>query len=515
MAVTNRSPFLGSNGRFVLGLVAAFFLCNLWAVLGHALWRDEWHVWLTTYDSSSLRSMYEHCAHAGRPLGWYFLAWLVVQLGFYPLGLKLFHVLVSTLCIFVFARYSPFTRMQKVLFAFSYYPFYEYGTIMRDYAFEMLLLFVTCIVFAAPRRRPILFGCMLALLFQTHSMGILLGLALGAAYLFDLWWRGDPRSSRLPVAAIACGMGIAIVSLVLAYIVMRPAYPDWVYLGPPPPESSWLARAAVTMGYLWRSFCPIPFQGHWNSNLLDAWPWLQSGLGCAVVVSLMLLLAKRPTALVFYAASIAALVTLYCQMGALYCPNAMRYHGHFFMALVAAFWLAASTRAGENSRTALRTILDCERFRPALLTGVLSVHVVVAAIAVAQEQVIPFSGSREAARIIQAAFPPDVPVIGDCDYTLASVQGYLQRPVYYACRREYCNYFKLDDKRSCAPLPPEVLSRILADFVAHEKREVALVVNYPLRVSSDRIELVATINDSIAATEVFMIFRVKPPVPGL
>ena len=498
---------------FALGLAAIFFLLNLWAVLNHAMWRDEWHVWQITRFSPSLHELFQHCAHFGRPMGWYLLAWTVGKLGFYPWGLKVFHVLISTACIYLVSRYSPFTRLQKILFAFGYFPFYEYGTILRDYAFELLLIVAACAVLSAPRRRPILFGVVLALLFQTTSYGIVIGIALGAAYLFDTWWNHAVEVERAPLWTFVFGGGIAIMSLLTAYWAMKPQVDPVLLLNDAVPKGTVLDRLPVSVAYLWRGYCPVPFQGAWNSNLLDSWPRIQVALALILFVAVLLLFLRRPTALVFFLLGTLAIVGYICTLPL----NNVRYHGHYFIILIASCWISQCTRPSRAGQ-----ILDWPPFaawrnqQSAFLVAVLCVHLIVSVIAVVQEQVIPFSGSREAAKIIRQKAPPGIPIIGDCDSAVGAVAAYLDRPAYIAWRREYYPFTDNPDPirrpgRGLTPMPPAELSESLRGFLAAEKRDVVLVVNYPLSIPQDNkdIQLLGVVNRSINADEQYLIFLVK------
>ena len=140
------------------------------------------------------------------------------------------------------------------------------------------------------------------------------------------------------------------------------------------------------------------------------------------------------------------------------------------------------------------------------------------AVPVVQEQAIPFSGGREAAEIIRQKAPPGVPIIGDCDYCLGNIAGHLNCPVYIAWRGEFgtpVTFNPADPKRipggrGMVPMRPDELAKVLQDFLAMEKRDVVLVVNYPLSVSPDsNIRLLGVANRSLTGDEQYMVFLVK------
>lgn len=487
------------SDNFSIGLTAAFFILNLISVLNHAMWRDEWHVWLIAHYSESLGAMINAISHSGRPAGWYIVAWLVCKMGFYPVGLKVFHVLISTTSVYLLARYSPFTRIQKVLFAFGYFPFYEFGTIMRDYACEVLLLTIAVVLFTQPRPRLLAMGITLALLFQTTVFGIVIGFALGIAYVYDLWWN-RPAPDRPPVRALLVGLSLPVLSAAIAVWVMKPPTDTLLLLGPTPYENRALSSRLVEgFSFIWRAYCPLAFRGFWNTNILDTWPALQFTFAVALFAAVSLFLVSRRTALLFFLFATLATVAFFGHFP----RDAYRYTGHYFVILILSCWL--------YYRTADRPVtgkLDWwQRQLPAFLVAVLGVHVIAAALASVQEQVIPFSGSREAAEIIEQR-APGLPVVGDCDFAVAPVAGYLQRPIWIASREEYSTFLKDDDKRKLNPMAPQDLARRVNEFMAKVNSDVVLVVNYQLGFSSENLRMIGAANHSLT-DEQYLIYLVR------
>ncbi len=329
--------------RFAIGLAVAFFVLNLTSVLRHAMWRDEWYVWLFVRYRPSLADLIHEIWHTGRPVGWYVCCWFVNLFGGYPLNLKVMHVLISTGTVYLVARYSPFTRFQKALFALSYYPFYEFGTILRDYDAELFLIVLAVVFFTASRRRPVAFGLTLAVLFQINAFGILIGSALGLAYVFDLWWNRAAKEERLPIRDILIGMTIAAVSLGIACWVMQTPKDTKYLLGvfPYTPLSS---RLFYGVECVWRACFPIPFEGVWNSNFLDPWPGLEFALGAILIVAVASLLLRRPTAMLFYGVGILATIAFLCYLALVANINQIRYQGHFFVIVLLAIWLSRHGR---------------------------------------------------------------------------------------------------------------------------------------------------------------------------
>jgi hypothetical protein len=123
--------------------------------------------------------------------------------------------------------------------------------------------------------------------------------------------------------------------------------------------------------------------------------------------------------------------------------------------------------------------------------------------------VIPFSGCLEAAEIIQQKASPDMPIVGDRNWAAAAVGAYLDRAIYYPARGEYGTFSHQDAKTRLAPVPPEVLTQSIRDVMAASKSDVILLVDYPLSLGGDQVELLGAVNRCVIPDEQFMVFRVK------
>ena len=170
-------------GAFAIGLGVVFFAVDLWGILHHVMWRDEWYGWLASRYVPTFGELNELRGHQGWPIGWTVCTWLVCQCGGFPWGPKVFQATVASGSVYLLARFSRLPRIQVVLLAFSYFLWYEYGTIMRDYGCEVFLIMAACALFTSHRRRPIALGVTFALLFLMQPFGTPIGVLIGGTYL--------------------------------------------------------------------------------------------------------------------------------------------------------------------------------------------------------------------------------------------------------------------------------------------------------------------------------------------
>ena len=194
-------------------LAALFFGLGFIAQLHHEMWRDELQAWSIALASPSLRDLLGNITYEGHPAFWYLLLYALTRCSDNPFLMQVFHLSVATAGIYVFARFAPFTRVQKLYFAFGYFPLYEYGVISRSYVLGVVGLFAFCAWHQRVREGALAPALILALVANTSVYGAMMALAFGLVAVFDLLTTSErPRASRasaLSVYVLVIGLGIA------------------------------------------------------------------------------------------------------------------------------------------------------------------------------------------------------------------------------------------------------------------------------------------------------------------
>ena len=114
-----------ANKYLTLALTVLFFTLTCFSVWHHEIWLDEAHHYLLAKDSSSPFDILANARSYGHPMLWNFM---VHYLGMVAPGIfaaQLLHCLLATACIWLIARFSPFTVFEKAMIAFSYFFAYE------------------------------------------------------------------------------------------------------------------------------------------------------------------------------------------------------------------------------------------------------------------------------------------------------------------------------------------------------------------------------------------------------
>jgi hypothetical protein len=497
------------EARFAIAVAVTFFCVNLFFALRHVMWRDEWMPLVSAQFTGSYSEFFEVVRYIGR-IGFFTFCWSLVKIGGGYLPFKLAIVLISTIGVYLLCRYSPLSRLQKCLFAFGYYPLYEYGTILRDYSIIFALSIACCVILCSSKWRPLLFSVVVALLFQTNPFGLALGCALALTFVFDAWRRGLLMVATFKQPRLWVGAAIVMASFVAALVTMIPP-PDVavIVLGQSLRTDSHLIRLGESLAFPLRAWLPVPLFASWNSHILDPWPWLQVLLSLGGAVLIASVVAPSRTALFLFLSGMFGLGMLLCHL-----PwTALRYHGPYFVLALLSYWVFLREASRGQLRPSWPGWPGWLRANSGMgLTAVLTVHVVVAAIFLMQEQVIPFSGSREAARIIREHGGPDAVVVGDPDYPMISLTGYLGKEIYIASRGELGSFTKVDLKRRAVPLSPEELAQAVGQVVSRSKRDVILVTTYQLAVPPEVGRLLGVARGS--TDETYMIYNIFAAAAG-
>lgn len=127
--------------------ILTFALLGLAAILNHSMWRDELNVWMVARDSHSLSELYTNVITEGHPILWYILLYIVKYIVNAPVAMQLLHWTLGNIVVLLLWRFSPFSTLEKALFTFGYFPFYEYYVISRNYTLVLLLIFIFCAIY--------------------------------------------------------------------------------------------------------------------------------------------------------------------------------------------------------------------------------------------------------------------------------------------------------------------------------------------------------------------------------
>jgi hypothetical protein len=507
---------------FLVAAVLGFFFLGLILLLRHEMWQDEWQAWLIARESLSLSELFRNLRYEGHPGLWHLGLYLVSRVTPNPLGMQLLHLLVATASVYVFLRYSPFTRLQRILFILGYFPFYEYSVISRNYGLGVLGLFLYCAVFCRTQpRNYLLLGLVLFFLCQTNVYGLMLAMVLGVILLWAAFRDGAAGTWRAGAASVLVllGIGLSVLQLV------------------PPPDSGFavgwkldldLPHLAQTLAAIWKSYVPLPAPDYhfWGTNFVSDPRW-QALLSLILLAFGLLLFLRRPLPLFLYAVgTLGILVFTYVKY-----PGSLRHHGHLYLLFIASLWLSLEfplTRIAERASVPanlgsghggplhyfsrlLKTLADfCRAHRDQALTVLLGAHLLAGVWAASLDLLYPFSAGQEAARYIQQHRLDRLPIVGHADDAASSVAGYLGCRLYYPASRGLGSFVVWNRERKTELKTGELLAQA-RELSRRSRQDALLLLNYELPPGEFPVIPIKKFTRSLVPAENYYLYLAPAP----
>jgi hypothetical protein len=484
------------RNRFAAAVTCAFAVACGLGMHRHEMWRDELQAWLLAAGSGSLPELFHNLRYEGHPALWHLLLFAVSRVTHALWAMQVLHLAIAAAAVFLFARNAPFSRRARALFAFGYFPLFEYGVISRSYSLGLLL--VLAFASLAPRRLSrgyLSLGIVLALLANANAYGWLLAAVLAGGLFVEALTRAEVRQ------AVAARLGETLLSLgiwaagaLLGVLQMLP--PDD---GGFAARSSWSfawdsRKLLLTLASVAQAYLPLPNVGAeavWNSLLLWRLPVQVSVLlGVAAVAGLAFHLRRSRLALAAYLGG--TLILLAFAYGFYF--GWLRHHGHHFVLAVGCLWLA---RRDEESAP--------RRDLPLVLW--LTVQTIAGLTLWGLDLMLPFSNAKAVARLLADA---PLPAAVSPDYLGTPVSGYLGRPLYNLETLRPVTFVLWNTERA-RPFDAEAFCRHLGKLAASDPRGAIWVTAFRPPPCPLRMDLVTMFQQSLERDERYLVFRVRPP----
>jgi hypothetical protein len=493
------------TSAFVISLVLIFASVSAINILNHEMWRDELQSWLTAKNSSSLVSLFHNTRYDGHPMLWCVCLHFLSRLTDQPIIMQMFHLLIATATIYIFARFSPFTRLQKILFAFGYFPLYEYAAISRDYALGVFFFFGFCSVFPARIKNYFVPFCFLSLLTQTNVYGLIIAILCGSILIYEYFIQDYPRGPLINrKMQLVISLSIFILGIFCSILQLIPPSDSGYAVG-------WSLSLHVrsilnTATTLWTSYIPIPKLDYhfWNTNILTSQP-LKVFLSFIVLSLSLLSLVKKPIPFFFYfLGTISILAFTHIKYFGF-----LRHHGHLFIIFIASLWISNNYPDREFKRRFFNNLSNLfHKNRSIFIALILSAHVMASVFACVMDWVHPFSASKEVATYIKDKGMDNLPMLGYIDFSVSAVAGHLNRGVYYPSRDEFGSFIIFDRKAYKVLSEEEILKRA-RELIAQRRCDLLLILTFKLKSPTDDILMLKEFDESIVEDETFVLYRMR------
>ncbi len=497
----HRSKF-GGGSLWCVAAVLAFSVSTILTVLQHVMWRDEFQAWLIAKNSNSLIELFDNLHYESGPALWHICLYLLKNVIDDPLIMQLFHAMIATAVAYIFIKYSPFSSWKKILFIFGYFPFYEYAVISRNYSLGILFTFVFCALYPFRKKSYLPLSLCLFFLFQTNLHSFLVGVCLLAFLIADYLMDRNTGSARLRKDIVFSAL-IIVVGIVIALVRTIPPIDSGGNAAGPWETHFNYVLFKKTIATIWDSYIPIPKIGFWNFNILDDYLKYRVLLSGFIFLGCCLLFLRTPMILGLFLISSGGLMAFFYFKYLGY----LRHFGQLYIVFIACLWLSAYYNP-VSLRNRPKFLEYVSKYRGHFIVGILISQTIAGVIAVATEWYLPFSASKEVAMYIKKNHLDDRLIVGDKDWAIIPVAGYLNKEVYYP-KTDRMGTFIVWDSAARKKVSEEMVLEKATELSRKDEKKVLLILNYQVPLNLDGLQGIGQFTDSIVRDERYYLYVIR------
>ena len=159
-----------------------FSIITSLVLFNHEMWRDEIQAWLLARDSSNILNLLNNLKYEGHTPLWHLLLFPLTKFQLSISSMQFLSWIIGVLTALIILFISPFGRLEKILFIFGYYFFYEYVILSRNYGISLLLLFLSLHFFS--NKKIFLSSIFLSFAALCNVFSLILSSVLGLYFLY-------------------------------------------------------------------------------------------------------------------------------------------------------------------------------------------------------------------------------------------------------------------------------------------------------------------------------------------
>lgn len=200
--------------KIYVAVTIAYFVINLFLIFRHEAWRDESQAW-TMARNLSLPELFRTLPSEGHPCLWFVFIMPFAKLGLSFYGFSLISLGVMTIAAYLLLKYGPFSVAVKIAVLFSSIFLYYNPVVSRIYSLIALIVILLALLYKDRTNKPILYGILVNLLFQSHV--VVFGLAIGLTIDLFIEYLNNKRNRRLLLS-----LGIILFSFICTVLEIMP-----------------------------------------------------------------------------------------------------------------------------------------------------------------------------------------------------------------------------------------------------------------------------------------------------
>ena len=477
-----------ANFKTAIICTLIFFLIQLIGIFHHEPWMDELQAFQIAMNSHSLSSLFYNMRYEGHPAGWHLILYLITCFTNNIFYMQLVHIIIASAAIFILFSYAPFSLVEKIFLALSYFLFYEFAQISRCYVLSTFSVISICAVIGEkyykrklsdqPAFQPSLFyllSFLLLLLANSALLGLVISGALGFYFLWVIW---NEKTAILSDKRLKTSFGLSILIVLFGWAVSAiQIMPREDYGGNSLiPMGFDLSRTGVVITQLLLAYFPFPKLGKvqcWSTYIIL--PDTAKTLVFPTIIvftAIALILVKKPKLLFFYCMATIGISLIFLYVHVI----SPHYFGHHFIVLLACLWLERYVSPNPNIMIVIRDSFIA-KLKKISFYVIMTVQVLAGLYMYCMDLIYPFSNCKQTGEYITNTHLNRYPLMGGIDFYIVPLSYYVNKPIYDIDRDDTLRYIIWDKKRMCDLQPAQFFNRMVTQ-VNKSKNDTALLCLY-------------------------------------
>ena len=425
-------------------VTAIFLTLSILLIWRHEFWRDEIYSWHLGSESLDLKRFVSNMrTGAGHPYLWftmlYFISHFITQ---NPESMKILHLVISTISVFLILKYAPFNKIIKVMLVFGYFFFYEYSIISRNYALGVLCIVIFCILYKNKYKNILPITIVLFFMGQANLYSFIISIALFLMLIIELITERKLIKNNIKKVNIVLLIVIVFAGIFFLYLqIGEQALPSLsnttasLLTNRSPEENSFAFRSTIES--IIKTYIHIPqfILSFWESNIiiyfLSKFNILWMLIFTVVLFIIPFFIVKRKCILLYIIGFIGIILSNF-YINRFY----VRHFGNLFLLFIACIWISNIDKGDKyliNTKGNFNKI-----FQSTFLIIILISSLIASSVAFYFDWKYPFSNGKYVAEYIEENFDKDnMVIVGYKDYSAETFAGYLNKDVYYPNSRDF------------------------------------------------------------------------------
>ncbi len=497
-------------------ILISFIILSLFGIFVHEMSETEMQNWVVAAESNTLQNFWYNMRYEPHPFLWHTVLFFISKIFHHYLAGQLLHLIINAAAIFLIFKYSPFPKKYNWIFAFGYFPFYEYNLITRNYALCFLFIILFIISFKQRYHHYLVLFIIAGLLANTHMYGFVLSVCFILLTIID--YHSEKRNLSVDQKRQFL-IGAYIYLAISVATVYYTRLPEDSILNIDLNHLFSFGRIGEAILGIWKSMLPVPRffdNGFWNTNLFSSiYPPLFVLLSAILYTFLLTVFHKKPLALgLFLVSSVSFLFLFFISK-----TTEMRHFGFFFLSFLASLWIASFYEEsslftwGRLSRYIDRYL---RMLNGPLLTLLLLIQLFAGALFYICDLSMPFSQAKNVTQYLRSEGLSNEFIAVDRYHVIPSITGYLNKSVYSLLTGEKEKFLVWNNEKRKVLNEKELLDTV-SKATANHIGNMILILNYPLQTAEDkltthsnsRIHLMQKFEGSMCRYENFYVYAIS------